>query len=156
MGRTREAAALAREALAIDAEHQDALVLMGQVALRDGDIEAAREHCHAALRVNAADPGAIGLLAAIKARTSWVLGLWWRYATWMQQFGETGTIAILIGGFVAYRLLTLLLSDLDQPAAANAVQIGWLALCIYSWVGPGLFQRAVERELAPVALDEKF
>lgn len=155
-GRGADAGLLARAVLAADAEHQDALVLLGHVALRDGDLTAARDLCRAALHVDPSDAGALNLLAEVKARGSWTLGLWWRFQTKMRELGETGTIVVLLGGFVAYRLLTLMLADAGQPNAANAVQLAWLGLCIYTWVAPGLFERALQRELEPVTLSEKF
>src|SRR5205085_365238 len=70
---------MAREALELSPEHGEALVLMGHALLRRGDVQAARDHAVWALRNDPGSRAALHLLASIKARSNFFLGLWWRW-----------------------------------------------------------------------------
>ncbi len=151
-----EAERRAQETLAADAQFLDGLVLMGQVHLRRGHLEEARDHAIWALRQNAADEGALKLLVDIQARKSWVLGLWWRWATWMGTLSDTRGMLVLLGAFAAQRIATQAAIDLKLPTVAMLISLVWLGIVVYSWVGPSLFNRMLQRELAGVKLDERF
>lgn len=151
-----EAERRARETLAADAQFLDGLVLMGQVHVRRGQLEEARDHALWALRQNASDPGALRLLVEIQARKSWVLGLWWRWATWMGTLSDTRGMLVLLGAFAAQRVATQAALDLEAPTAATLIMLVWLGIVAYSWIGPSLFNRMLERELKGVKLDERF
>ncbi|MCY1083706.1 tetratricopeptide repeat protein [Archangium sp. miwbw1] len=155
-GEVKRAEQWARDALTARPEFQDGLVLMGHVHLRQGSIEDAREHALWALRQNATDEGALRLLASIKARQSPLLGLWWRYAMFMGSLGDTRSTLVLLGAFVVYRFATQATKDLGQPQLASIIQLVWLGLAMYTWVGPALFQRMVRQELETVRLDPRF
>ncbi|HZI02982.1 MAG TPA: tetratricopeptide repeat protein [Archangium sp.] len=155
-GDVKRAAQWAQDALTARPEFQDGLVLMGQVYLRQGRIEDAREHALWALRQDATDEGSLRLLASIKARQSPLLGLWWRYALFMGSLGDGKSTLVLLGAFVAYRFATLAAKDLGQPNLASLIQLVWLGLALYTWVGPALFQRMVRQELDTVRLDARF
>lgn len=143
-------------ALEIDPGNLDGLVLMGHVCLRRGNAEDARQHALWALQQQANDVGALGLLSAIKARTSPLLGLWWRFNTKLIELGEGRSMLVLIGAYVAYRIATRAANDLDAPTLASIVSLSWTAACIYTWVGPGIFERAVKKELAQVKLNPNY
>lgn len=155
-GDVERAGQWAHEALTAQPELQDALVLMGHVHLRQGRIDDAREHALWALRQDAADEGSLRLLASIKARQSPLLGLWWRYAMFMGSLGDGKGTLVLLSAFVAYRFATQAAKDLGQPGLADLIQLVWLGLAVYTWVGPALFQRMVRRELETVRLDPRF
>ncbi|MFE8604097.1 tetratricopeptide repeat protein [Archangium violaceum] len=155
-GDVKHAMQWARDALTARPEFQDGLVLMGQVYLRQGRIEDAREHALWALRQDATDEGSLRLLASIKAHQSRLLGLWWRYAMFMGSLGDSKSTLVLLGAFVAYRFATLAAKDLGQPGLASIIQLVWLGLAVYTWVGPALFQRMVRQELDSVRLDPRF
>jgi len=155
-GRLDEAEALAREALAIDATCADAVLLMGHVLLRRGDIGGAREQALLCLHTDAGYAPALHLLCAVKMRTNPFLGLWWRFAVWMGRFGNTNTLVIIIGSYVAYRLATQLLDEAGYGSAATLLTVLWLALCAYSWAAAGLFQKMLKRELETVRLRGDF
>ncbi|HYO67406.1 MAG TPA: tetratricopeptide repeat protein [Archangium sp.] len=155
-GDVKHAMQWARDALTARPELQDGLVLMGQVYLRQGRIEDAREHALWALRQDAADEGSLRLLAGIKARQSRLLGVWWRYAMFMGSLGDGKSTLVLLGAYVAYRFATLAAKDLGQPGLASIIQLVWLGLAMYTWVGPTLFQRMVRQELDTVRLDPRF
>jgi Flp pilus assembly protein TadD len=153
-GRLDAAEALAREALEILPEHVDGLVLMGRILLRRGQNAEAREHAIWALRRAAADPDALGLLVAVKTRESLLLGLWWRFNTWLGELGDGRAVLVLLGAFVVQRALVLWANQNHHAMTAEIVQFSWLAICVYTWVGPALFKRALSKELAKIELRE--
>jgi tetratricopeptide (TPR) repeat protein len=155
-GAVAEAERLARESLNLSPSNQDALVLMGFALLQKGKIEEAREHAIWAIRIDPTDRGALQLMSAIKARTSWLLGLWWRYNTWCSQVGSRNAALVLLGAFVLYRLFTQLLVDFEHPRGAELVSLAWVGICVYSWVGPGIFQRELKKEIESVQLRNDF
>lgn len=151
-GKTDEAMRYALEALQSSAENTSALVAMGRVLLSTGDLEGAREHAIAALQSDPQNPGALHLLTAVKARSSWWQGLWWRYATWGQRVGPTRNILVLMVAFVFYRILVIASLDAGERGIAQAIQFVWLAIVVYTFIGPALFKRALQKELATVQL----
>ncbi len=155
-GDVAEAERLAREALTLAPANRGALVLMGSVLLRKGDIESAREHALWAIRIDPTDREALSLMASIKARTRWYLGLWWRFNTWCGEVGGRNAALVLLGAFIVYRLLTQLLADFGHPKGAELVSVAWLGVCVYSWVGPGIFRRELQKELETVRLRGDF
>lgn len=150
------AGAQALAALELEPEHAGALVAMGHVLLRRGDSADAREHALAALRSDPTDIRALHLLAAVKAHRSWLLGLWWRYNVWMEAIGSTRSILVLLGAFVLYRVAVLVAGDFSRPDLAAGISIGWLAVVVYTWAGPALFQRSLKKELADIRLSKGF
>lgn len=155
-GRVDAAARLAREALEQAPESVDALVLQGRVLLRRGQIDDAREHALWALRANSADSEALRFLVEVKVRQNPLLGLWWRYATFMSSLGDRRQILFLTLAFGAFRVLVLVAKDLQAPGAAQILEIAWLALAVYSWIGPAVFQRMLKREMGEVVLRPDF
>ncbi len=154
-GRVGEAERLARDSIA-ERVTPAAIEVLGHVALRRGDTEGARQHVAWILHDYPMHEDALHLLAAIKARESWLLGLWWRWSTWMQGLGDGRSIGVLVGAFALYRTATILMEGTANASLIPLVQIGWYAAVIYTWVGPGLFQRMLDKELAKVALKPEF
>ncbi|MCP4687778.1 MAG: tetratricopeptide repeat protein, partial [Desulfobacterales bacterium] len=155
-GKTAEAEAMAREVLEEYPEHEDALTLMGCVCLRRGDLEGAREHAIWALRQNPTDHDVLHLLAAIKARKSKLLGLWWCYHAWISELGQSRAILVLLGAFIVYRVAGIHLDQNDHTGMAGLLHALWLGVCIYTWVGPGLFRKSLKKETDGVLLNEDF
>ena len=120
--------------------------------LRDGDVTAAREHCLAALQRDPSDVESLVLMTAIKTRSNPLLGLWWRYNSWLQQAGEARAVVILLVAFVIYRVVTIASVDAGATTVAAGVSVLWLALVVYTWIGPSLFHRALRKELASIQL----
>lgn len=153
--RTDEAERVVREALAVDAEHADSVVMMGHILLHRGNVGEARQHAVVVLQNDPTDEGALRLIAAIKARQNPLLGVWWRYNTWLSGMGQRA-ILVLLGAFFSYRLFRAhaILNRWDM--ALDAVGWAWLAACLYTWIGPALFARAVRKEIDEVELDSEF
>ncbi len=150
------AEALSDEALRLAPESPDAHTAKGRLCLRRDRVEEAREHALQALRADPGDLGALQLIAAVKARKSPLLGLWWRYNSWMTTLGATRSILVLLGAFLVYRILTIATQDAGQSGLALCVQIAWLGIVAYTFVGPGLFRRALNKEIAEVSLKRDF
>jgi len=146
----------ARQALEQEPEYQSALVLMGYLQLAQGDLDDATQSCHWALRQDPTDAGALRLLASIKARRNPFLGLWWRYNAKMSTFGDTGSITILLGLFFCYRISAIFVEQIGRAELAGPINILWLCLCVYTWVGPELFRRSLRKEMETVLLRDDF
>ena len=119
-------------------------------------MEEAREHAVWALRNHPASQRALHLMAAIKARSSRLLGLWWRYSTWMGTLGDGRAILVLLGAFVLYRVGVVTAEAFGEVEVANYIQFLWLAIVAYTWFGPGLFHQSLKKELETVELDKEF
>ncbi|HKY93147.1 MAG TPA: tetratricopeptide repeat protein [Nevskiaceae bacterium] len=146
----------ARAALNVDPEHLDAIVVMGQVHLGRGDLDTARAHAAWALGNDPSHTPALHLLAMIKARRSPVIGIWWRYNAWMSGLGSTRAILVLLGAFLVYRLADITVGAMGHPDAARVIEWVWLGIVAYTFFGPVLFQRALQKELAQVRLSREF
>jgi Flp pilus assembly protein TadD len=151
-GNLDEAERCAREALGISAENASALIALGHVMLARGDIGQARELALSALQADPENVGGLSLLTAIKARTSLFLGLWWRYATWGARVGPTKNIIVLLVAYFIFRVLLIVTSEAGSDQASVAISVVWLAIVVYSFVGPTLFNRALKKELESVRL----
>jgi tetratricopeptide (TPR) repeat protein len=150
------AAQLASEGLKLNPENVDALLVMGEVLLQRGDTAGAREHALLVLRQNANHEGGIHLLTAVKARESVLLGLWWRFNAFFSAGSITRRVVMLIGIYLAYRVGVLVAGDLGHEGLQALLMLTWLGFCIYTWVGPGLFQKQIRRELEPATLSSKY
>lgn len=155
-GDMAQARRFAEEGLRLNAESGDALLAMARVLLLEGQVDDAREHVIAALRSDATDDEALQLLVAVRARKNPALGLWMRWNVWMETMHEGHRVAWLVGLLVGTRLLAQIFTDLGLPVLASAVRTAWLAFVAYSWVGPVIFQKLLERELRGVRLDEDY
>ena len=145
-----------RRALEIDPENADALLTMGYLLLRRGDTESAREHALLVLRGNANNEGAIALLTAVKARRNPFLGIWWRFNSFFGAGSLTRRVVLLIGLYLVYRTGMIALKDLGHEQAGSMLNLLWLGFCIYTWVGPAIFQWQLRRELQPTRLDSSY
>lgn len=141
-------------ALQASPENQSGLTAMGRVLLLKGDVANAREHAVLALQADPTHPSALQLLVSIKARTNPLLGAWWHYAVWSNRIGTTRSIVVLIVAYVLYRISELAARDFGHEALATGINLAWLALVVYSFIGPTIFQRALRTELANVSLKD--
>ncbi len=118
-------------------EDDSAHTSAGWQALMTGDHRKANQHFMEALRLNPMNERArSGLVESYRAR-SWFYNAFLRYAHWMNQFTEGRQTMILIGGFVAYRLLHGYLKT-TSPALASALVVAWVLLVFWSHLARGL------------------
>ena len=147
---------LARDALEISPEHEEALILMGHALLRRGDVQGARDHAVWALRNDPGSRAALHLMASIKARTNFFLGLWWRWSTWMGGLGDGRAILVLLAAYVIYRVSAIAADQHGNADLAGLISMLWFCVVAYTWVGPLLFRRSLQKELAEIRLDRSF
>lgn len=151
-----EAEQYAREALEEDPEEADSLAAMGWILLAQGRVAEAHEHARMSLTINPTDRDALRLLGGIKARRNPFLGLWWRYSMWMSTIGDTRSIAVLVVAFIIYRLAATMADDFGHPELATIIRYVWLGLVAYTWIGPAVWSRMLEKDLAKVRLDDDY
>jgi hypothetical protein len=130
--------------------------MAGHIALAQGDAIAAEKHARFVLTQDGNDEGGLQLWTAIRARKSRVLGIWWRWNTWMSMRDNTRAIAMLIAMFVVVRLVIIVLDELGFEAAAILLGYVWLGVCAYTWFAPALFRSWMKKELGAVKLDPDF
>jgi hypothetical protein len=119
-----------------DAEDDSAHNSAGWQALMGGDHKKANEHFLEALRLNAMNESArMGLVESFRAR-SWPYRLQLRFAHFMNQFTEGKQTAIMLGGFVAYRILTSVLQGVS-PLLTSLVIAAWLVFVLWSHLARG-------------------
>ncbi|MCK6549169.1 tetratricopeptide repeat protein [Myxococcota bacterium] len=145
-----------RAALELDAEHAEALAVMGRILLRRGDVAGAKEHAVWSIRSGGVSNDGLHLIANIKARESPLLGLWWRWATWMGEVGTSRGIVLLLAAFAIYRTITILFEGTPNATLIPLVQLFWYAAVAYTWVAPSLYARMVNKEIESVSLRQDF
>ena len=146
------ARAHAMHALELDPEHVHALVALGFCDLHDGRREEARAHALWALQLAPGDEDVHTLLAAVKASESLLLGLWWRFQSFVAGGSTRRTLLLLVGLYLAYRALDITLRTQGLQAWSPVLTGAWFAFCAYTWFAPVLFQRNLRRELESVRL----
>jgi tetratricopeptide (TPR) repeat protein len=146
------ARAQAQSALEIDPEHVDALTLLGHCDLAAGRAEEARAHALWALQQDPGDSGAMTLFAAVKARRSWLLGLWWRFQSFVNAGSGRRAIVMLLGAYLLYRVVGIAMVHNGMKEWAGFVTLAWLAFCVYTWFAPTLFWRSIRKEMKTVRL----
>ncbi|KAF1053420.1 MAG: Beta-barrel assembly-enhancing protease [Stenotrophomonas maltophilia] len=146
----------ATQALRLRPGYRAAIVVMGHVHLRRGELREARHHALWALSDDANDVHALFLLSAIKARANPLLGLWWRYNSWMAELGPTRSMVVLLVMFVVYRVAVISCAATGHPLLAQGIDWAWLGLVIYTFIGPQIFRQSLEKERAKVRLSRDF
>lgn len=146
----------AEEALLRDPENDTALVLKGRVFLIMGEVQKAHDHAIWALEQGRETSDVMGLLCDIKARTNWFLGWWWRWITWMNAMGMTRSIVVLLVAYLIYRFASIAVQQAEHPELSTLITLGWLGICIYTWVSPVLFKRMLKKEIQKVEFLEDF
>lgn len=155
-GERQKAEALAREVLAAHPEHVEALCVLGHCELAAGRTDSARDHAVWALQIDPMDAEALTLMAAVKARRSWLLGLWWRFQSYISAGSRTRAVVLLLGIFLLYRIALIALPEHGLSHWAGPLSYLWLAFCAYTWIAPSLFWRSIKRELEQVRLRPGF
>ena len=74
----------------------------------------------------------------------------------MSSMGDGRSILFLVGLFVAQKLAVTALRDVGAADAARIVSNVWLAFAVYTWVGPTVFARSLQKELEAVRLRTDF
>lgn len=155
--RTYDAAARhIEEALQADPSDLDAHVVAGLIDLARGDVESAETHARFVLNQNANERDGLTLWAAVKARRSWYLGIWWRWNTWVNNRSETSQVAMMIGSFVVARIAMIVAGALGYETLEQILVYTWLGFCAYTWFAPAIFRWMLQRDLGTVTLDPDY
>lgn len=147
-----EAERCALRAMELGPGDVDAVLLAGHVALYRDRLDEAREHAIWVLREAGGHEGALRLITQVKARGSLVLGLWWRWNTWMIGLGEGRAIAVLLGAYVVYRFASIAAENAGYGHFSELIEVFWLGIVLYTWLAPALFRNLLNRELGSVEL----
>jgi tetratricopeptide (TPR) repeat protein len=127
---------LIRYQLERDPENDTAHTSAGWQALMEGDHKRANEHFLEALRLNPMSENArMGLVESFRAR-SWPYRMQLKFAHFMNQFTEGRQTAIMLGGFVCYKLLSAWLKTFS-PSLASLVIGVWLVFVLWSHLARG-------------------
>ena len=119
LGRREEAGDTIDSALARDPENAFTHANHGWARLHAGDHRAAREHLREALRLDPElDWARQGMIEALKAGNP-LYGLMLRYFLWTGRLSRRGQWAVVLGGYVAFRLLGGVAADV--PASRPVV-----------------------------------
>jgi Flp pilus assembly protein TadD len=146
----------ARDALAIDPENSSALLTMGYLLLRQKEPDAAREHALQVLRLDATHEGAIHLLTEIKASRSLLLGAWWRFNSFFSAGPITRRVLLLVLTYLMYRVAVITIEQTGHAQFASWLNMLWLVFCAYTWIGPAVFMKQLQKELAPASLNSRY
>lgn len=120
-----------------NAEDDQAHTSAGWMAVMQGDHKKANHHFLEALRLNPMSENArMGLIESYRAR-SWFYSGYLRFSHWMNQFTEGKQNAIMLGGFIGYKVLSGYLQNV-APFAANLLIAAWLLFALWSHLARGL------------------
>lgn len=120
-----------------NAEDDQAHTSAGWMAVMQGDHKKANHHFMEALRLNPMNENArMGLIESYRARSA-VYRAYLRFGHWMNQFTEGRQNLIMIGGFIAYRMLSSFLKTVS-PLAANVLIGAWLLFALWSHLARGV------------------
>lgn len=155
-GELNAAEVFAREALACNPQAEEANVLMGKILLAQGKVDQALDHARFVILNNPDSHAGLTLLANIKARGNFFLGLWWRLNNYLTNMAQLKQVSLLIGGFLLFNLLAQILKDMGYTAESKLLSMSWLGLVVYSWVAIPLYTRMVKKELAEFEFNRNF
>ncbi len=120
-----------------NAEDDSAHTSAGWMAVMKGDHKKANQHFLEALRLNPMNENArMGLIESFRAR-SWFYRSYLRFGHWMNQFTEGRQSAIMIGGFIGYKVLSNYLKTVS-PVLASLLVGAWLVFALWSHLARGL------------------
>jgi tetratricopeptide (TPR) repeat protein len=127
---------LIRYQLERNADDDSAHTSAGWMAVMEGDHKKANEHFLEALRLNPMNENArMGLIESFRAR-SWPYRQQLRFAHFMNQFTEGRQTAIMIGGFICYKVLSGVLKTVS-PMLAYMVIGAWLLFVLWAHLARG-------------------
>jgi tetratricopeptide (TPR) repeat protein len=151
-----EAARLAQLALETDPGYRPAHIAAGYIDLARGDIASAEQHAKFVLHGDSNDRAGLELWAAVQARRSRVLGVWWRWNTWACVGDDRRRLAILMAAYLVAQVAIIVSDELALTRLTALLSLGWLGFCVYTWFAPALFRRMIARSLESVRLDPDF
>lgn len=135
-------------------DDDDAHTSAGWQALMEGDHKRANQHFLEALRLSPMNESArMGLVESYRARSA-LYRMQLKFAHFMNQFTEGRQTAIMVGGFVAYKVLSASLKNVSPLLSAAVVGV-WLVFALWSHLARSfgsffiLFDRFARQALRP-------
>lgn len=142
-GRRSDAHNIMEAALAREPENSWTHTQAGWAKLESGDREGALHHFGEALRIDATNESAReGIIATLKAKHL-IYGLLLKYFFFMSRLSGQGKIAVIIGGFLAFRFTRAGLQAAGHEQWAVVVGLVWMLLVFLTWGGSFLFDFAL-------------
>ena len=151
-----QAEAAARRALMGDPEDSDAFIALGLVRVRSGDTHRARHMALTALNLAPENREAHHLLVQIKMQEKPILGYWQRFSLWLSLGGAMRVIGVLIGLWVGYRVLVVVLEENGMLFGAGLLQFLWLIFVGLTWFAGYQYRTLIERELEQTRLSPDY
>lgn len=119
-----------------DPDDDGAHTSAGWQALMEGDHKRANQHFLEALRLSPMNENArMGLVESFRARSA-VYRLQLKFAHFMNQFTEGRQNLIMVGGFIAYRVLSTMLKGVS-PVLSSLLIGAWLLFALWSHLARG-------------------
>jgi len=139
-GRSEEADRVIGGALARDPDDDAAHANQGWALLHRGRVKEALAHFEEALRLDPENEWArAGMVEAIKAKNP-VYRLFLAYALWMIRLPEGARWAIIIGGYIAYRVAVSTMRENPDTAVWLWPVVGaYLGFVALTWFAPTIF-----------------
>jgi tetratricopeptide (TPR) repeat protein len=131
-------------------------VLMGETQLALGHTDDADYHAKFAIVQDPGSVAALRLFANIRMRNNRFVGIWWRFNSWLATLGNMKSALVLIGGFLAFNLLSEITADLGYATTSSVLTYAWLIIVLYSWIGLPMYHKAMARELSSFSFNRKF
>lgn len=140
LGRNAEASATIASTLARDPEDAFSHANQGWNELHQGNAAKAREHFREALRLDPEmDYARLGMVEALKSKNI-LYALMLRYFLWMSRLSNRAQWAVVIGGYLGYRVLYEVADK--NPALApwiTPLLILYFAFALMTWIAVPLF-----------------
>ena len=136
-GKDEDLKSLADMQLSENPEDDAAHVTAGFRDLMKGRHREACEHFREALRIDPSNEMARhGLIESFRAR-SWFYRLFVKFCFFMAQFGRRGSMAIVLGGFILYRIAFASLKT-NHPGMAYTLAGLWMVFALWSFLARGI------------------
>lgn len=112
-------------------------IAAGFRALQQGRHKEASTHFGEALRIDPDNEMARhGLIESMRSR-NFIYRWYYQFASFMQRFGEGKGTAIMIGGYILYRVVLGSIKD-TQPALAGILIGAWLTFALWTFLARGI------------------
>lgn len=135
LGQAGSAEAQLLAALAVDPDDADTHASLGWVYLENGNRPKAMQHFREALRLDAElDSARAGVVETLKACNP-AYRLFLKYIFWMQKLGTRGQWIVILGAYLAYRIVVSVARD--NPALAKwlwPLIAGYLLFVVVTWL----------------------
>ena len=123
-----------------------------------GRVDDARQHAVWALQNDPQGASALTLFAAIQGAQSLLLGLWWRFQSFVAGRQRTRTVhTSACRSSSSTGVLDIAFRYAERTTTGRTyLSYAWLGFCAYTWFAPVIFWRMLAKELRQVRLRKGF